>query len=69
MGTKTAIISIEDLSSDAIPVLDRAFHGVLGVESVDYNLDRNVAVVEFDPAKTKVDDLLRTVLKEGYKVI
>jgi len=32
-------------------------------------LERIVAVVEFDLLQSKVDDLLRAVLKAGYKVL
>ncbi|MFQ5683439.1 MAG: heavy-metal-associated domain-containing protein [Candidatus Binatia bacterium] len=68
MRTKTAIISISDLTSEAIPNLRNAFLASSGVESVDFNLERSVAVVEFDPTQSNLDDLLRTVLKAGYKV-
>jgi len=68
MKTKTAIISIEDLTSEAIPKLNDALNGVSGVESVDFSLERKVAVVEFDPKKSNVDGLLRAILKTGYKV-
>ena len=69
MKTQTAIISIAELSSDGLPILNKAFQSVLGVESVDYNIKRNVAVIEFDPSKTKIDVLLRTVVMAGYKII
>jgi copper chaperone CopZ len=68
MRTKTAIISIEDLTSEAIPKLSDALNGVLGVESVDFSLERKVAVVEFDPIQSNVDGLMRAILKTGHKV-
>jgi hypothetical protein len=68
MRTKTAIISIEDLTSESIPVLSQAFKALPGVEGVDFNLDRKVAVVEFDPAESNVDNLLRTVLNLGHRL-
>lgn len=68
MRTKTAIISIEDLTSEAIPTLNQTLKAVPGVESVDFNLESKVAVVEFDPGQSNVDNLLRAVLKAGYKV-
>lgn len=68
MKTKTAIISIQDLTADALPGLRRVFNAVAGVESVDFGLERGVAVVEFDPAQTTVDDLMRAALKAGYKL-
>ena len=66
--SSTAIISIEDLSSEAIPALSQALKGVPGVQSVDSNLERRVVVVEFDQKQSNVDSLLRAVLKAGYKV-
>ena len=69
MRTKTAIISITELTSEAIPTLREVLKAVPGVESVDFSLERSVAAVEFDPKKSNVDDLLRAVLKAGYKVV
>ncbi|MBI2359087.1 MAG: heavy-metal-associated domain-containing protein [Deltaproteobacteria bacterium] len=68
MKIKTAIISIENLSQDALAPLAHAFRAIPGVQSVDFSLERSVAVVEFDPDQSNVDDLLRAVLKAGYKV-
>jgi len=68
MRTKTAIISIPDLTSEALPKLDEVLRGVAGVESVDFSLERKVAVLEFDPTQSNVDGLLRAVLKAGYRV-
>lgn len=69
MKTSTAIISIQDLTSEAFLSLTDALKAVPGVQSVDFSLERSVAVVEFDLQQSKVDDLLRAVLKAGYKVI
>lgn len=68
MRTQTAIISIQDLTSEAIPTLTQVLNAVPGVQSVDFSLERGVAVVEFDRQQSIVDDLLRAVLKAGYKV-
>ncbi|MCZ6564163.1 MAG: heavy-metal-associated domain-containing protein [Deltaproteobacteria bacterium] len=68
MRTKTAIISIPDLTSEALPKLDEVLRGVAGVESVDFSLERKVAVLEFDPTQSHIDDLLRAILKAGYRV-
>ena len=65
--TSTAVISIQDLTAEAIPVLKQALEAVAGVQSVDFSLERSVAVVEFDGKESKPDDLLRAVLKAGYK--
>jgi copper chaperone CopZ len=67
MRTKTAIISIEALSAEAVPNLTQAFKAIPGVHGIDFSLERSVAVVEFDPNQSNVDDFLRAVLKAGYK--
>jgi len=68
MRARTAIISVKDLTAEAIPVLKQAFNNVPGVQSVDFSLERSVAVIEFDGNHSKIDDLLRAVLKAGYQV-
>ena len=68
MKTQTAIISIKDLTAEAVPALKQALNAVPGVASVDFSLERSVAVVEFDGDHSKIDDLLRAVLKAGYQV-
>jgi copper chaperone CopZ len=68
MPTKTAIISIENLKAADLPTLKEALGQLAGVESVDFNIERSVAVIEFDPARSHIDDFLRAVLKAGFKV-
>jgi hypothetical protein len=69
MSTKTAIISVDELKADNLPVLRQALEALPGVSSVDFNLERSVAVLEFDPAQSHIDDFLRAVLKAGFKVL
>ena len=69
MKTKTAIISIQDLTSEVVPSLREILKAAPGVEKVDFSLERSVAVIEFDPQHSDVDSLLRAVLKAGYKVL
>ena len=69
MKTSTAIISVQELRSETIPTLEQVLKAVPGVQSVDFSLERSVAVVEFDLQKSTIDDLLRAVLKAGYKVL
>lgn len=69
MKTSTAVISIQDLTPEAYPTLREALKAVPGVRRVDFSPERSVAVVEFDVQQAKVDDLLRAVLKAGYKVL
>jgi copper chaperone CopZ len=69
MPTKTAIISIENLKVEQLPELTQALQDVTGVASVDFNLERSVAVIDFDPGQSHIDDFLRAVLKAGFKVL
>jgi len=69
METKTAIISVDDLKSDDLPALRHVLRALPGVLSLDFSLERKVAVIEFDPAQSHIDDFLRAVLKAGYKVL
>ncbi len=68
MRTKTAIISITNLKAEDLPVLCQAFKQVAGVEKIDFSVERSVAVLEFDPAQSHIDDFLRAVLKAGFQV-
>ena len=69
MPTKTAIISVENLKPDSLAALRQALEAVPGVDRVDFGLERSVAVIEFDPQQSHVDDFLRAVLKAGFKVL
>ena len=69
MATKTAIISIADLKSENLPVLREALSALPGVEGVELSVERSVAVLEFDPSQSHIDDFLRAVLKAGFKVL
>jgi hypothetical protein len=69
MSSKTAIISIADLKSEDIPALRDALLAVPGVGEVNFNVERSVAVLEFDPSLSHIDDFLRAVLKAGFKVL
>ena len=68
MKTKTAIISIDDLTSQTIGTLSDLLKAIPGVESIDFSIERKVAVAEFDPTRTHVEELLRAVLKAGFRV-
>ena len=68
METKTAIISVDDLKAADLPALRQVLGGLPGVQSLDFSLERKVAVIEFDPSRSHIDDFLREVLKAGFKV-
>jgi copper chaperone CopZ len=67
--TKTAIISVDNLKSEDLPMLKQALQNVPGVDHVDFNLERSVAVIDFDPSQSHIDDFLRAVLQAGFKVL
>jgi copper chaperone CopZ len=69
MPSKTAIISIENLRSEDLPALRQALQAVAGVDTVEFSIERSVAVIEFDPAQSHIDDFLRAVLRAGFKVL
>lgn len=69
MGTKTAILSIAELKNEDLPVLRKAFQALPGVEKIDFSVERSVAVLDFDPAQSHIDDFLRAALVAGFKVL
>jgi copper chaperone CopZ len=69
MRTKTAIISIEKIQPDDLPVLRRALQAVPGVDTVDFSIERSLAVLDFDPTQSHIDDFLRAILAAGFKVL
>ena len=66
--TKTAILSIENLTRDSISALSSVLQALPGVTEVDFSLEREVAVIEFEPKVNTVEDLIRAVLSKGYKI-
>ena len=69
MPTKTAILSIADLKADDLPRLRAAFSALPGVEKIDFSIERGVAVLDFDPSQSHIDDFLRAALKAGFQVL
>ena len=64
-----AIISVAELKPENLSALRQALEAVPGVSRVDFNLERSVAVLEFDPSQAHIDDFLRAALKAGFKVL
>ena len=58
MSTKTAILSIANLKAEDLPALRTALQALPGVEKIDFSLERSVAVLDFDPSQSHIDDLL-----------
>lgn len=69
MSTKTAILSIGHLKVDDFPALREAFNTLPGVEKIDFNVERSVAVIDFDPSQSHIDDFLRAALQAGFQVL
>ena len=69
MSTKTAILSIANLKTDDLPALRTAFQALPGVEKIDFSIERGVAVLDFDPSQSHIDDFLRAALKAGFQVL
>jgi copper chaperone CopZ len=69
MSTKTAILSIANLKAQDLAKLREALQALPGVEKVDFSLERSVAVVEFDPSQSHIDDFLRAALKAGFQIL
>jgi copper chaperone CopZ len=69
MRTKTAILSVADLKDEDLPRLRTALQAVPGVGKIDFSIERSVAVLEFDPAQSHIDDFLRAVLTAGFRVL
>jgi copper chaperone CopZ len=51
-----------------LPALCQALGTLPGVQSLDFSLERKVAVIDFDPKQSHLDDFLRAVLKAGFRV-
>jgi copper chaperone CopZ len=69
MPSKTAILSIANLKTDDFAALRAAFNALPGVEKVDFSVERSVAVIDFDPSQSHIDDFLRAALKAGFQVL
>jgi copper chaperone CopZ len=69
MSTKTAILSIANLKAEDLAPLRQAFSALPGVEKIDFSVERKVAVLEFDPTQSHIDDFLRAALKAGFQVL
>jgi copper chaperone CopZ len=69
MSTKTAILSIANLKAEDLARLRQTFSALPGVKKIDFSVERSVAVLEFDPTQSHIDDFLRAALKAGFQVL
>lgn len=64
----TLTISGMDCASCVIPV-EKGLKAIKGVVDVKANYVLGKALVEFDPSKVKVEDMIKVIEKTGYKVV
>jgi len=69
MSTKTAILSIANLKAEDLARLRQTFSALPGVKKIDFSVERSVAVLEFDPTQSHIDDFLRAALKAGFQIL
>ena len=64
---QTETLNIEGMSCGAcVGHVTRALQGLDGVQSAQVSLDDKRAVVSYDPAKVRVDQMVEVVEDEGY---
>ena len=64
---KTATLYAEKIYCDACAaVITKALRGVQGVSKVNVDVERKEVLVQFDPAKAKVEDLTAATAKKGF---
>lgn len=65
--TKSVTLSIPKMHCIACELsVKKALKKVPGVDSVDVSLEKKVAVVRFDAAKTGPEDLIKATTKAGF---
>lgn len=69
MAMEFARINVEGMSCNhCVNAVKTAVEAIDGVSSVEVSLENNTASVEFDPAKTNVDEIKFAIGEEGYGV-
>ena len=64
---KSATLHAEKIYCDACAaVITKALRGVPGVSKVDVDVERKEVMVQFDPAKAKLEDLTAATAKKGF---
>lgn len=64
---KSATLYAEKIYCDACAaVISKALRGVPGVSKVNVDVEKKEVLVQFDPAKAKVDDLTAATAKKGF---
>ena len=66
-ATRTVTLAVENMTCAACPITVRkALEKVPGVTRAKVDLDAKTAMVTFDPAKTRVEDLTWATTEAGY---
>lgn len=64
---KSATLYAEKIYCDACAaVITKALRGVPGVRKVNVDVEKKEVLVQFDPAKAKVEDLTAATAKKGF---
>lgn len=65
--SKSAVLYAEKIFCDACAaVIGKALRGVEGVNKVAIDVDKKEVTVQFDPAKTTVEQLTSATAKKGF---
>lgn len=65
--SRSAVLHAEKIFCDACAaVITKALRGVEGVSKVGVDVDKKEVTVQFDPAKTTVEQLTSATAKKGY---
>lgn len=65
--SKSALLYVEKIFCDACAaVISKALRGVEGVNKVAVDVDKKEVTVQFDPAKTTVEQLTSATAKKGF---
>lgn len=69
-GTSNAILAVSNMDCGTCPITVRkALERIPGVESAKVDFKTKLAVVAFDPAKTKPETLVKATTDAGYPSI
>ena len=69
MALEFVRMNVEGMSCNhCVNAVKTAVEAIDGVSSVEVSLENNTASVEFDPAKTTVDEIKFAIGEEGYGV-
>jgi copper ion binding protein len=69
-ATKTATIKVEGMKcKNCSASVTKAVQALEGVEKVDVNSDKGVAVVEYDDQKVSEEKIRETINATGFKVV